>query len=122
MQTGKLIIIDDEESLLRLMQIYLQRVGYQVTPCATLESAITKLENDSDYSTAIIDLSVVNDIDSLQLIAEQFPTLRMLVCSGNLFEVDALPASLQPRFGFVQKPFLPAMLVQAVEEIQQRTT
>jgi DNA-binding NtrC family response regulator len=121
MAKAKLLLIDDEAALLRLMQTYLGRLDYDVQTCAECAEAMRIVKSDlSGIELAIVDLSLMKGQESLIELADANPNVRLLVCSGLPFEVEALPARLRPRFGFLQKPFLPKMLVSAVEELLQR--
>jgi two-component system KDP operon response regulator KdpE len=116
----RLLIVDDEAALLRLMKTYLERVGYHVDTCAHATDAYDCLAADSSHQAAIFDLSLIDGRDDIIRVAREHPSLRLLVCSGAPFEVDALPADVRPRCSFLQKPFLPKMLVEAVEELIAR--
>jgi DNA-binding NtrC family response regulator len=48
------------------------------------------------------------------------PELRILVCSGSPFFIENLPASLQRQVAFLQKPFVPKMLADAVQQLLNR--
>jgi len=50
------------------------------------------------------------------------PDLRVLVCSGSPFFIENLPASLQRQVAFLQKPFAPKMLGDAVQKLLQEPT
>jgi hypothetical protein len=48
------------------------------------------------------------------------PQLRVLVCSGSPFFIENLPPSLQRQVAFLQKPFVPKMLAEAVQSLMSR--
>jgi DNA-binding NtrC family response regulator len=121
-QGTRLLIVDDEAALLRLMKTYLERVGYVVDTCAAATDAFACLAADSSYDAAIFDLSVIDGRDDIIRVTRRSPGLRLLVCSGSPFEVEALPEDIRPRCSFLQKPFLPKMLVQSLEELLARPT
>lgn len=122
METSPTILLaDDEEALLRLMHLYLDRMGYSVHAAGTSAEAFTMLADESRHiDLAIVDLSLLVNRDILIEIADRYPHLRILVCSGLPFEVGVLPDRLRPRFGTLQKPFLPDMLSEAVQELLAR--
>lgn len=116
-----ILLIDDEEPLLRLMQLYLDRTGYNVYACSTSDEALTMLaDKKRAIDLAIIDLSLLASRDMLVEIADQHPSVLVLVCSGLPFEVGVLPERLHARFASLQKPFLPNMLSDAVDELLNR--
>jgi DNA-binding NtrC family response regulator len=116
----RLLDVDDEAALLRLMKRYLERVGYRVDTCARAADAFDCLAGNSVHEAAIFDLSIIDGRDDIIAVARRSPALRLLVCSGSPFEVEALPEDVRPRCSFLQKPFLPKMLVQSVEELLAR--
>jgi two-component system response regulator GlrR len=119
-QPARLLIVDDEAALLRLMKTYLDRVGYDVDTCDSASDAYERLAANGSFQAAIFDLSLISGRDDITQVARRNPAIRILVCSGNLFEVEALPEDVRPRCSFLQKPFLPKMLVEAVEELLAR--
>jgi DNA-binding NtrC family response regulator len=113
----KLLLIDDEPALLRLMQTYLTRLGYEVEAIADGQRAWARYrENAGAYDLVVADLNMPGvDIHSmLPRVPDYNPGIRVLVCSGEVFDVDGLPRTVQDHFDFLQKPFVPKMLADAV--------
>lgn len=120
-QKTRLLLIDDEAALLRLMQTYLARIGYDVETCAQADEALSIVSNAGEsLQLAIVDLSLMDGPESLAALARANRAVRLLICSGHPFEVAALPADVRHRFDFLQKPFLPNMLAGAVEQLLER--
>ena len=116
----RLLIIDDDPPLLRLMQTYLGRMGFDVLAAGDLTTALEVLRRESGVEIAVADLSVMATDGELEQLADIRPDLRVLVCSGRPFEVEGLRPDLHSRFGFLQKPFVPKMLAEAVHELLRR--
>ena len=108
-----LLIVDDEPNLLDLLRRYLGRLGYQVETCGNADDAIALFQAEPDrFSMAITDLSLpgLNGEELIERLRQIRPGLPALITSGYPY---------QPRIagvGFLQKPFLPQMLVEAVEK------
>ena len=121
--TSKLLLIDDEPALLRLMQTYLTRLGYEVEATADgIEGWARYRTNARAYDLIIADLSMP-DIDVEQLlpgVPDLNPDIRVLICSGRPFEVRGLPRGVWANFEFLQKPFVPRMLADAVADSLNR--
>lgn len=119
-----ILIVDDEPPLLRLMQAYLQRLGYEVTACPNATDGLSQMEaNPGKYALVVADLSLpdmAGDAMAIRM-AENNPALKVLLCSGYPFEVESLPASVRGRFSSLQKPFLPNMLAKEVEALLNRS-
>jgi DNA-binding NtrC family response regulator len=120
----KLLVIDDEPALIRLMKTYLGRLGYQVDAFSDGPEAWRTFQaNPCAYDLVIADLTMP-DID-IEQVLPRIPALnskvRVLICSGRPYEVGALPKSLRSHFNFLQKPFIPKMLAEAVNDTLSRT-
>ena len=112
MTMQRLLLVEDEESLLRLMAKYLTRAGYEVDPCACAEEAWRLFTvKDQAYAVVILDLSLP-DLPGDQLLSrmrQHEPDLRAVICSGTPPSSAAgLPSSRQR---YLQKPFLPRTLI-----------
>ena len=47
--------------------------------------------------------------------------LKVLICSGSPFFIEKLPVALRRQVVFLQKPFVPKMLAEAVERAKRVT-
>jgi CheY-like chemotaxis protein len=113
----RLLIVDDEASLLNLLQRYLERLGYAVDIAATAEDALAIFESSPErYACVLTDLKLpgIGGEELLDRIRALRPGLPGLVSSGYPYQ----PRS--PATGFLQKPYLPAMLVEELERILRR--
>lgn len=108
-----LLIVDDEPNLLDLLRRYLGRVGYQVETCGDPLEALALLQAGPDrFSMVITDLSLsaLNGEELIERMRQIRPGIPAIITSGYPY---------QPRgagIGFLQKPFLPQMLLEAVEK------
>jgi DNA-binding NtrC family response regulator len=120
---ARLLLIDDEPALLRLMQTYLTRLGYEVEAIGDGAQAWKRYrENARAYDLVIADLNMPGiDVEAQFPKAPDFnPAIRVLVCSGQPYEVRALPRGIREHFDFLQKPFVPKMLADAVADSLKR--
>lgn len=105
------------------MQAFLGRLDYNVESCGDAKEALALVRSDPHrFALVVADLSLPdlpgNEMALLMLQAN--PDLRILLCSGYPFEIQTLPVEARPKFAALQKPFLPNMLVAAVEELLSR--
>jgi DNA-binding NtrC family response regulator len=110
----RLLIVDDELALLGLLKRYLERLGYQVDLAATAEDALAGFTEDPKrYSCVLTDLTLpgMNGEQLAERLRELNPKLPVIISSGYPYE----PKS--PRTRFLQKPYLPQMLVETVEKV-----
>lgn len=117
---SRILIADDESALLGVMAQYLRRVGYDVVACRSGKQAFAAFEADAasfDLFVADASLPDVARHELLVRMGEVNARIGFLVCSGYPFDVSALPPEIQGRAGFLQKPFTPTMLNEAVTKL-----
>ncbi len=117
---GRILIVDDEPPLLRMMSVYLSRLGYSVTTAATTEEAWEKMESaPSEFACAVLDATMaglsMRDLALMMLSAN--PTLRVLAASGYPVDMSDVEAQAPGRVGFLHKPFTPEMLATALRRM-----
>lgn len=121
----RLLLIDDEPALRRLMQLYLQKLGYEVESFDSATTALAAFEASPERADIlIVDLMLPDGAgDKLgEKMARLNPALLVLICSGYPFEVAAVPEDIRGRFSALQKPFVPNMLMKSMQELQERQT
>jgi CheY-like chemotaxis protein len=113
----RLLVVDDEPSLLGLLQRYLERLGYKIDVAATPAAALKHFESDPEkYACILTDLKLpgMSGEEMLERMRALRPGLRALVSSGQPYQ----PRSAD--VGFLQKPYLPAMLAEALERVLRK--
>ncbi|MCX8111534.1 MAG: sigma-54 dependent transcriptional regulator [Syntrophorhabdaceae bacterium] len=103
---GRIIIVDDEESILMLLTEFLRGNGYEVDPYIDSKDALSALKTGS-YQILITDLSMPK-IDGLQLISyiqkEYLNTLGIVITGYGTME-SAITAMRCGAFDYILKPF-----------------
>jgi len=120
--TERILIVDDDPSLLKLMSKFLERAGYQVTASRATEEAWFLMKAcPSKFDAAVLDGTMSDTSMSANELALKMlganPTLRVVVTSGYPIDLSDLQAVAPGRAAFVLKPFTPEMLVSAVKRI-----
>ena len=115
--SGKILVVDDEPPLLRMLSLYLGRLGYSVTTAETTDAAWKLVEAEpAAFAAAVLDGSMsgmsMGDLALRMLRANQ--ELRVLAASGYPVDVTALSVAAPGRVDFLQKPFTPEMLATAL--------
>ncbi len=111
---ARILLVDDEAPLLDLLTRYLERLGYQVDACLTPADALARFEADpSCYELVLTDLTLpgMKGDEMLTRMRERSPKLRAIVASGYPYEARG------KRTKSIQKPFLPKMLAEQIEEL-----
>ena len=118
--TARILLVDDDPSLLKMMGVYLGRLGYSVTLANSTEKAWAEVEAaPSGYDIAVLDGSMPGlSMEDLALkILRANPSLRVVAASGYAMDTSAVEAAAPGRVAVLQKPFAPEMLVAAVRRM-----
>jgi DNA-binding NtrC family response regulator len=113
---GRLLIVDDEVALADLLKKYMERLGYQADACSHPQQAIEFMTQAAGaYGLLVTDLTLpeMSGEALLATLRLQNPQLRAIIASGYPYEPQARGVE------FLQKPFLPRMLADAVERVLQ---
>ena len=118
--TGRILLVDDDPSLLKMMGVYLGRLGYSVTLANSTEEAWAEVEAaPSGYAIAVLDGSMpglsMEDLALKMLRAN--PSLCVVAVSGYSVDTTAIEAAAPGRVAVLQKPFPPEMLAAAVRRM-----
>ena len=113
----RILLADDEAPLLRLMGIYLTRVGYRVTEAASASEAWGAFEAEpEEFDVAVLDGSMGGPALA-QLMLETNPRLRIVTASGYPVDMRGLEAAAPGRVAFLLKPFPAEMLASAIKRL-----
>ena len=120
MSAARILLVDDEIPLLQLLEKYLQRLGHQVETQSKSEDALRSFQAaPSAYDLVIADLGMPDlpgDTMLRRMLAIR-ADVPILICSGSPFFVSSLPKILEKQVAFLQKPFAPKMLSEAIEKL-----
>jgi CheY-like chemotaxis protein len=113
----RVLIVDDEPPLLRMMSLFLGRLGYTVTAVDATDKAWELVQSDPmAFAAAVLDGSMdgmgMEELASRMLSAN--PSLCILTASGYPVDMTALSAQAPGRVAFLLKPFTPQSLAAAV--------
>lgn len=117
---GRILLVDDEPSLLKMMSIYLERRGYSVTTAGGTDEASALAEAAPQaFGVAVLDATMAGlSMEALALrLLRANPALHVLAASGYPVEMSALEAAAPGRVAFLHKPFTPEMLAAAVRRM-----
>jgi DNA-binding NtrC family response regulator len=115
----RILIVDDEESLVETLTVLLKREGFAVVSALSGNEAIEKLEGDLDVVLADIRMPKVTGIDVLSETRSRLPDVPVVLMTAQASLQSAIQAVNQGAFYYVQKPFtneeLLAILWKAVD-------
>lgn len=105
-ETPRILVVDDQRSLLEILQRWLSRGGYEVHVASDGLEAVA-LAKEIAFDVVVTDLKMPG-IDGLQLLSlfkELDPAIEVIILTGQGTMQDAIEALREGRaFDFLQKP------------------
>ncbi|MFP4350215.1 MAG: PAS domain S-box protein [Desulfococcaceae bacterium] len=118
--TERVMMVDDEAPIVRLVTQMLERLGYQVTGKTDSIDALEAFKADPDgYDLVITDVSMPHlpgDRLSRELIAVR-PDLPIIICTGFSEKIDPKIARSLGIRGFLMKPIVKSDLARLVRKV-----
>jgi two-component system cell cycle sensor histidine kinase/response regulator CckA len=118
------LVVDDEEILLRLLRRVLERAGCRVTCARDADEAVRVFASrPGGFEAAILDVGVPprGALSALQELRALQPDLRAILTSGSGPDADVCRALREGRCSFVAKPFSPDDLTRALDRLREET-
>ncbi len=118
---AKVVIIDDESSILELMSKLCRSVGHQVVPCLTGAEGLTAVRNHHP-ELVIVDLRIgdVSGLDIVQTCREESPDSAVIMVTGHGSVETAVEAMRLGAFDYLTKPFDLGDLIKTVNHALAR--
>jgi DNA-binding NtrC family response regulator len=116
-RAARILIVDDEPPLLKIMSAYLARLGYAIDTAASTRKAAALMESAAEpYDVVVIDASMpgmsMEDLGRQAL--HHWSSVRVIAASGYPVDMTVLEAAAPDRVMFLHKPFTAEMLANAV--------
>jgi DNA-binding NtrC family response regulator len=123
MRPERILIVEDDDALLRITRLQLEREGYEVSSAASAEEAILLL-NKGPYHLVIADLNLpgISGIDLLKVIRLEHPETIVVVMTAYATVQTAVESMKCGAYDYLTKPihaFDLKMLVQRSLEHQK---
>ena len=119
-QPGQILIVDDEASLLKMMSVYLRRLGYQVVTAISAEEGLTAIKaQPGGFAIAVLDATMAGP--TLEELANEMLAVTLRICviaaSGYPVDITRLESAAPGRVAFLHKPFPPEKLAAMVRRM-----
>jgi len=114
----RILLIDDERQLLRLMSVYLERLGHSVATTSSTEEAMAAFDRaPSEYEVAVVDATMPGPPigELVRRFLGAAPALRVIITSGYPIDTAGFEAEAPGRVASLPKPFTSEMLASLVE-------
>ncbi|MCP4356831.1 MAG: response regulator transcription factor [Chloroflexi bacterium] len=122
-QFGDILIVDDEESVVEVVSLYLQREGFDVRVARDGRTALNAIR-DNLPSLMVLDL-MLPEVDGLEIMRRlrNDPTsdVPVIMLTARRQETDRIYGLELGADDYVTKPFSPAELVSRVKAVLRRT-
>ncbi len=101
----RILVVDDEESILRSLAGVLEDEGYDVALTRSGEEALEAVETE-DPDVVLLDvwLPGIDGIDTLRELRKRYPDLPVLMMSGHANIETAVRATKLGAYDFIEKP------------------
>ena len=109
----KILIVDDEANLRRMLRALLEEEGYSVVEAGSAEKGLLLLDEHRP-ETILLDLALPGEsgLESLPRFQKRLPGTPVIMMSGEATLSDAARATREGAFHFLEKPLTPeAVLV-----------
>jgi two-component system cell cycle sensor histidine kinase/response regulator CckA len=116
----KILIVDDEASILRLLDRYLRQLRYQVVTATTVEQALNILQSNSGIGMVLTDINMmpITGIELFYQIRKHYPEIKVLIMTGNLENLPLTNLKQDGAAGLLTKPFSLKELETTLQSIQ----
>jgi len=113
----KVLLIDDEETLLEYMSKRLSREGFTVRAISSGEKAI-EAAREEHFDVAVVDLKMpgIDGVETQRGLKKVQPYLQCIVLTGHGSIDSALRSGQQDAFQYLLKPIEHENLVEAIKE------
>lgn len=117
---GKILLVDDDPGLLRLLSIRLRAAAYEVEAVDSAENALATLARyRPDLVITDLRMDKMDGIGLLKELQSRMPGLRVLIITAHGTIPDAVTATQSGAFGFLTKPIDKEELIETVERAME---
>lgn len=121
MSAGRILVVDDDPQIRRVMRVTLTGQGYEVDDAKNGEAALGKLR-DERFDLVLLDMNMpgMNGLDTCRAIRAQseIAIIMLTVRDDESDKVDALDAGADD---YVTKPYTPSELLARIRAALRRT-
>ena len=120
--SSKILVVDDEACILKMMELVLANAGYTVTTASNPREALDIYGNGANFDLVITDFKMpeMNGIELEGEVLRRDPTAKVLLISGYGGIDTALEALNKGAMDFLRKPFTPEALRDSVRSALER--
>ncbi len=122
-EVGDILVVDDEESVVEVVSLYLRRDGFQVRVATDGRQALQAIQNK--LPTLVVLDVMLPELDGLEIMrrlrADPTSDVPVILLTARSQEVDRIYGLELGADDYVTKPFSPAELVSRVKAVLRRS-
>lgn len=118
--TGTVLLVEDEDSVRRVTQRMLEKIGYKVIDCRGAKEALAIMEKDRTRVDLLLTDMIMPDMSGQELyekVSVRQPDLNVLFMSGYSYEFHARRGTCLTDMPFINKPFNSDSLGMKIDEL-----
>ena len=114
-ENAKILVVDDDERIRRIIKVILENEGYIVDIAATGKEATGQVEKTS-YDVALLDIRLpdLEGVELLKLLKDAAPRTRMIMVTGYPSKQNAIAALNNKADAYLLKPLDVGVLLEVV--------
>src|SRR4051812_2953678 len=117
---ARVLVVDDEESIRKMLRVCLEGAGYRVTLAANGEAGVAAAKR-SPPDLALVDLRLggMDGIAVTRALAQEAPTAAVVIMTAYATIDNAVDAMRAGAVDYLPKPFTPAQVLHAVHKVAE---
>jgi CheY-like chemotaxis protein len=118
--TERILIVDDEEQIVRMIQQMLEKLGYHVTArTSSIETLEAFRAAPDKFDLVITDMTMPNmtGVELARKLIEIRPDIPIIICTGFSEKISAHKARTMGIRGYVMKPVIRSKLVKKIKKV-----
>jgi DNA-binding NtrC family response regulator len=121
MSKARILVVDDEEIVLKSCRKILQGGGHEVTTTLSGEEAFGLLETEP-FDIVITDMKMpgIDGLQVLERVKEKYPDIAVIMITGYSTVQSAVQAMKLGAFDYIPKPFTPDEVLMVVERVLEK--
>ncbi len=118
--TDRILLVDDEDPIVRMEKQMLERLGYDVTErTSSVEALEAFRDSPGKFDLVITDMTMPNmtGVQLSQKLLEIRPDIPIIICTGFSTKIDGEKATAVGIRGYVMKPVIMSEIAKKIREV-----
>lgn len=118
-EMGRLLLVEDETSLRRLVSEFLRGASYRVTEAADGPEGVERFTDSGPFDLAILDLNLpgFSGVEVCRQILLSCPAQKVMICSAAITPDAETSLTGMGVYDFLTKPYHPELLLSNIARL-----